>query len=72
MGRKFIILTDTGCDLDNEYLSNNNVEIVKLGYNIDNVDYEGNDGKHIDVKEFYSLLKNGAMPKTMYFFVITP
>ena len=64
MERKFIILTDTGCDLDNEYIKENNIRIIKLRYNIENIEYEGDDGKILDVKEFYKLLKNGAMPKT--------
>lgn len=64
MNNDFIIITDTGCDLDLDYLNKNNVMLMKLGYSIDNIDYEGNDGKVLDVKEFYKILKNGAMPKT--------
>jgi len=61
---EFVILTDTGCDLDANYLKNNNIEIIKLGYSINDIDYEGTSGKELEVKEFYNILRNGAMPKT--------
>lgn len=64
MKRKFVILTDTGCDLDNEYIKKHDIRLIKLGYNIEDVEYEGSEGKTLDVQEFYKLLKNGAMPKT--------
>ena len=58
MNNDFIIITDTGCDLDLDYLNKNNVMLMKLGYSIDNIDYEGNDGKVLDVKEFYKILED--------------
>ena len=62
--RKFIIITDTGSDLDSNYFINNNIHKIKLGYNIDDVDYDGEDGLEMDVASFYSKLREGAMPKT--------
>ena len=62
--RKFIIVTDTGADLGDEYYIKNDVRKLKLGYNIDGMDYEGEDGEHLDEKSFYEKLKAGAMPKT--------
>ena len=64
MKRDFIILTDSASDLDLNYLRENNVRLVKLGYSINNEDYEGAEGKELEVQEFYKLLKEGAMPKT--------
>ena len=37
---------------------------IKLGYNIEDVDYDGKDGEHLDEKTFYQKLREGAMPKT--------
>lgn len=62
--RKFIIVTDTGADLGDKYYIKNDVRKLKLGYNIDGMDYEGEDGEHLDKKSFYEKLKAGAMPKT--------
>lgn len=64
MKRDFIILTDSASDLDLNYLRENDVRLVKLGYSINNEDYEGAEGKELEVQEFYKLLKEGAMPKT--------
>ena len=64
MKRDFIILTDSASDLDLNYLRENDVRLVKLGYSINNEDYEGVEGKELEVQEFYKLLKEGAMPKT--------
>lgn len=62
--RKFIIVTDTGADLGEDYYTKNDVRKLKLGYNIDGVDYEGEEGEHLEEKAFYDKLKTGAMPKT--------
>ena len=64
MSKDFILLTDTGCDLDENYLKENDIKIINLGYNINEVDYSGETNNELDIKEFYSLLKEGAMPKT--------
>ena len=64
MSRDFIILTDNASDLDANYLKRNDIELIKLGYNINNEDYAGEEGKELDVQEFYRILKEGAMPKT--------
>ena len=63
MSKDFILLTDTGCDLDENYLKENDIKIINLGYNINEVDYSGETNNELDIKEFYSLLKEGAMPK---------
>lgn len=64
MSRDFIILTDSASDLDANYLKRNDIELIKLGYNINNEDYAGEEEKELDVQEFYRILKEGAMPKT--------
>ena len=64
MNRDFIILTDSASDLDLNYLEKNEIKLVKLGYNINNVDYAGEEEKELEVQDFYRMLKEGAMPKT--------
>lgn len=68
MARKFALITDSGSDLPADYFAAHEVDCVKLGFTLDGATY-GEDGGEMDVKEFYELLRNGAMPKT---FQITP
>lgn len=69
MTRQFHILTDTGCDLPASYFAEHDIDVVRLGFLMDGVSYEGEDGAELDVHEFYRRLKAGSMPKT---FQITP
>ena len=62
--RKFDIVTDSGCDMPKAYLEENNVTCVKLGFTMNNVNYEGESGEPIDEKEFYDQLRAGCMPTT--------
>lgn len=64
MQRKFDILTDSGCDMPQNYLLKNEVGCVKLGFTMNNINYEGDCGEHISEKNFYQKLRNGAMPTT--------
>ena len=61
MSRDFIILTDSASDLDANYLKRNDIELIKLGYNINNEDYAGEEEKELDVQEFYRILKEGTL-----------
>lgn len=62
--RKFQMITDTGCDMPESYLREHGVMCVRLGYTMNNVNYEGVDGERLDIKEFYERLRGGAMPTT--------
>ena len=62
--RKFDIITDSGCDMPASYLQEHDVVCVKLGFTMNNVDYEGEGGEKITEKEFYQKLQGGAMPTT--------
>ncbi len=62
--RKFAIVTDSGCDMPKEYFEEHGVECVKLGFMMNDVNYEGEDGQRIDPKEFYKILREGSMPTT--------
>lgn len=62
--RNFVIATDTASDLPEEYYAEHDVVAIRLGFNMDGVLYEGEDGAHMDVKEFYAKLRGGSMPTT--------
>ena len=62
--RKFDIITDSGCDMPASYLQEHGVTCVKLGFTMNNVNYEGDCGEKISEKEFYQKLREGAMPTT--------
>ena len=64
MKRQFEIVTDSSCDMPEEYYAKHGVECVKLGFNMENVNYEGESGEKITPKEFYQKLRDGAMPTT--------
>lgn len=62
--RNFAIVTDSSCDFPEEYYGEHNVTCVKLGFMMDGVVYEGEDGEAIDVKKFYEKLRGGSLPTT--------
>ncbi len=64
MKRQFAIVTDSSCDLGEEYLQEHDVECVSLGFMMNGVTYGGEDGEKIDVVDFYEKLRGGAMPTT--------
>ena len=62
--RNFSIMTDTASDLPDSYYAEHEVEFVRLGFTMDGVGYEGEEGEHLDVSEFYERLRGGSMPTT--------
>lgn len=62
--RKFDVVTDSGCDMGDAYYAEHGVECVKLGFTMNNVNYEGDSGEKISEKEFYAKLREGSMPTT--------
>lgn len=62
--RLFAIVTDSASDLPEEYYAEHDVECIRLGFQMNGVNYEGEDGKRIGAKEFYDILRSGAMPTT--------
>lgn len=59
----FIITTDTTSDLPEEYLKENNLNLLSLYYNFNGTVYGGNN--NLDSKVFYDMMRGGAMPTTM-------
>ena len=64
MKRHFDVITDSGCDMPKWYFTENDIVCVKLGFTMNKINYEGEDGEHIDEKTFYQKLRDGAMPTT--------
>ena len=64
MERTFDIITDSGCDMPQAFFKEYGVTCVKLGFTMNNVNYEGENGEKIDEKTFYQKLRAGAMPTT--------
>lgn len=64
MQRNFDVIVDSGCDMPQEYLQEQGVACVKLGFTMNNVNYEGESGEKITEQEFYAKVRAGAMPTT--------
>lgn len=64
MKRRFQIVTDSSCDMPSEYFKAHEIECVNLGFNMDNVNYEGECGERISAPDFYAKLREGSMPTT--------
>ena len=62
--RQFAIITDSSCDMPKSYYAEHDVEVVNLGFAMNNVNYEGENGEKISEEEFYKLLREGSMPTT--------
>lgn len=62
--RKFTIVTDSACDMPKAYYAENGVDVVPLGFTMDNVNYGGESGEQIEEKDFYAKLRSGSMPTT--------
>ena len=64
MKRKFDIITDSACDMPSEYYKKHEIDVVNLGFTMNNVNYEGENGEKITEKAFYQKLREGGMPTT--------
>lgn len=62
--KKFVLVTDSTTEMPREYYERHAVEVVPLGFVMDNVNYEGEDGQPIDLEEFYKQLAAGKTPST--------
>ncbi len=62
--RLFQIITDSSSDMTEEYFENNGIDCVNLGFTLNGENYCGEEGKPIATKDFYNLMRTGAMPTT--------
>ncbi|MBR2843554.1 MAG: DegV family protein [Lachnospiraceae bacterium] len=63
MERKFVVCTDSGCDLALEWLQENEIYAIPLQYELDG-QLVSDTMKHEDCHVFYENMRNGAAPKT--------
>jgi len=61
---KTIILTDSSCDMDIDYIKENNIHVFPLTYDIDGKNYEDDLGQTLSYKEFYDKLRQGHTSTT--------
>lgn len=61
---KFVISTDSTCDMPASYYEENSIHIFPLTFIIDEKEYGGEGLPQMDEKDFYAALRNGSMPKT--------
>ncbi len=61
---KYVITTDSTCDLPESFTKENNVDVIPVLYSVDDVVY-GTPDSNMNIKDFYDAMKNGIMPTTM-------
>lgn len=61
---KTIIITDSNCDLNEEYLNENMIPVIPFRFNLNGKDYIDDFGRSISHKEFYDKLRKGEMSTT--------
>jgi DegV family protein with EDD domain len=61
--KNFIITTDTTSDLPQEYLDTHKVSLLPLYYSMNGTVY--GESNILDPKEFYNIMRGGALPTTM-------
>ena len=61
---KYVITTDSTCDLPESYVKENNIDVIPVLYSVNDVVY-GTPDSNMDIKDFYNAMRNGTMPTTM-------
>ena len=61
---EFIISTDATCDLPEDFITASNLAVIPMRFTINNEEYISKGEKELSAKEFYQLVRQGAMPKT--------
>jgi len=59
-----IIITDSSCDLAEDYIKVSNIHVIPFTYNIDGQDYTDDLGQTMAYDEFYSRLREGSISTT--------
>lgn len=59
----FVIITDSTCDLPQEFLSQNNIEVMQLSFLLDGVLYDQKNNT-LSLEEFYTKMRAGSTPVT--------
>lgn len=61
--REFVITTDSNCDMDPEYLAENEVGVIPHYYTVEDEVY--GDGRELTIRQFYDALREGKRSVTM-------
>lgn len=65
MSKDFVIITDSTIDMPYEYVTENNIEVISMNFNIFGKEYCNYlDYREMKFEDFYKLMKTGAMPTT--------
>lgn len=62
--RKFALVSDSATDMPEAYFKEHEIELVKLGYQINGKVYGGSEEADLSNEEFYQMMREGAMPTT--------
>ena len=60
---EYVIMTDSSCDLPEDYIKEHGLDVLSLLYNLEGTIY-GADNQ-LDIKDFYARMRAGSMPTTM-------
>lgn len=61
---KMIIITDSNCDLNAEYLNDNGIPVIPFQFTINGKNYTDDFGNSISYKDLYNKLRDGEMATT--------
>jgi len=62
--RKYMLSTETTCDMDPVFYATHSINLMGLTYTINDVEYDSMGENVLPIKDFYQLVRDGAMPKT--------
>lgn len=66
MRHTFQLLTDMNCDLPAEFAKAHRIEMMRMGYSVDGVEYLTEEHpENLDIKDFYAKMRAGASTKTV-------
>ena len=61
---RYMLSTETTCDMDPDYYTQNGINTMGLTLLLDGKEYDCVGENTISIKEFYRILRSGALPKT--------
>ncbi len=62
--REYILSTETTCDMPREYYPSHDINLLGMTYLIGDKEYDSAAEDSLSPKEFYDMIREGAMPKT--------
>ena len=62
--RKYIISTETTCDMEMSYYKEHSIHLLGMTYTLNGIDYDSASEENLPIKEFYRQLREGGESKT--------